>query len=187
MTDREKLSKAVGQVAWGYIFIYFNINLGPIDILPNFVGYIFILNSIDALAKEEKSTILLKPLIYVLIVWEVLKWINNGFVSFTPSGYIYSLFNTIVVVVSLYYNFQLFTNLATIAEKNFCNEKESLLTLRTVYTLLITAVSILGVIKINEDIMTFISLGLMAITAVIIISTSAVLFGFKKSIQKSPC
>ena len=91
MTDREKLSKAVGQVAWGYIFIYFNINLGPIDILPNFVGYIFILNSIDALAKEEKSTILLKPLIYVLIVWEVLKWINNGFVSFTPSGYIYSL------------------------------------------------------------------------------------------------
>lgn len=181
MTDREKLSKAIGQVAWGYIFIYFNINLGPIDILPNFVGYIFILKSLETLAMEERSTILLKPLVYILFVWELLNWLN-GFLTLTPSGYIYTIANTIVIVISLYYNFQLFTNLATIADKNFCKEKDGLLMLRTVYTILITAISILGVIKINEDIMTFISLGLIAITVVIIISTSAVLFGFKKSI-----
>ena len=183
MTDREKLSKAVGSVAWGYIFIYFNFNLGPIDILPNFVGYFFILNSIDTLAKEEKSTALLKPLVYILIVWEILKWLN-AFVNITLDGYIYTLVNTIVIVVSLYYNFQLFTNLASIAEKYFCKEKDGILTLRTVYTIMITTVSLLGVIKINEDIMDIISLGLVAVTVVIIISTSVVLFGFKKSLTQ---
>ena len=183
MTDREKLSKAIGLVAWGYIFIYFNINLGPVDILPNFVGYMFILNSLETLAIEERSTILLKPIVYILIVWEILKCLN-GFISLTPSGYIYTVVNTIVIVVSLYYNFQLFTNLATIAEKNFCKEKDGLLTLRTVYTLMLTTVSVLGVLRINEDIMSFISLGLIAVTVVVIISTSAVLFGLKNSILK---
>ena len=183
MTDREKLSKAVGLVAWGYIFIYFNINLGPLDILPNFVGYIFILNSLETLAIEEKSTILLKPIVYILIVWEILKLLN-GFVALTPSGYIYSILNTIVIVVSLYYNFQLFTNLASIAEKYFCKQKDGLLILRTVYTILLTTVSVLGVIRINEDIMSIISLGLIAVTVVVIISTSAVLFGLKNSILK---
>ena len=181
MTDRERLGKAVGKIAWGYFFIYFNINLGTIDLLPTFVGYIFILNSIDTLAEEERSTALLKPLLYILIVWEILKWIN-GFVNFTPSGYIYTLINTIVIVISIYYNFQLFTNLASIAEKLFCKEKDGLLVLRTVYTILLTVVSVLGIIKINEDIMSIISFVLIAITLVIIIATSSVLFGFKKSI-----
>ena len=181
MTDRERLGKAVGKIAWGYFFIYFNINLGTIDLLPTFVGYIFILNSIDTLAEEERSTALLKPLLYILIVWEILKWIN-GFVNFTPSGYIYTLINTIVIVISIYYNFQLFTNLSSIAEKLFCKEKDGLLILRTVYTILLTVVSVLGIININEDIMSIISVGLIAVSVVIIIATSSVLFGFKKSI-----
>ena len=181
MIDREKLSSAIGLVAWGYFFIYFNLNLGPIDILPNFVGYMFILNSLDKLAVEERSTILLRPLVYILIAWELLKLIN-GFVNLSPQGYIFSLINTVVIVVSLYYNFQLFTNLSTIADKYECIQEKSLLVLRTLYTVLITVVSLIGLLPSESDIVQWISLGLNAITLVLVITTSSVLFGLKKSI-----
>lgn len=181
MTDREKLGKAVGLVAWGYIFIYFNINLGPMDILPNFVGYMLILNSLEGLAIEERSTILLKPLVWILIVWEIFTWVNS-MINLTLTGYLYSTVHTIVTIVSLYYNFQLFTNLAAIAERYECIQQRGLLVLRTIYTLLITLVSITGLLPFDVGIMELLSLGLVAITVVIIITTSSVLFGFKKSL-----
>lgn len=36
---------------WGFIFVIVNINIGPFDILPNFLGYIFIASGLSGLAQ----------------------------------------------------------------------------------------------------------------------------------------
>lgn len=47
---------------WGIIFVFININIGPIDILPNFLGYIFIacglsgLEQVDSIYKKGIMT-----------------------------------------------------------------------------------------------------------------------------------
>ncbi len=185
MNIREKLAKAVGLVAWGYVFIYFDLNLGPFDILPNFVGYMFMLNSLETLAIEERSTILLKPLVYILIVWEMLQWLN-AFINLTPAGYLYTLANTIVIVVSLYYNFQLLTNLAAIAQKYDCYEERNIILLRTIYTLLITFVALpLQTSFIPEYIMDIIPLVMIFIVVIIIFASCLILFSFKHSLNNT--
>ena len=37
MTSRSALSSAVGKIAWGYLFLHLHINLGALDILPDWV------------------------------------------------------------------------------------------------------------------------------------------------------
>lgn len=43
LKSADNLASAVGAVGRAYIFIYLNINLGTLDILPDWVGYVFIL------------------------------------------------------------------------------------------------------------------------------------------------
>ena len=42
------------RVFWGILFITFHINLGPIRILPAFVGYLFISSGINILYENTK-------------------------------------------------------------------------------------------------------------------------------------
>lgn len=41
------------KLAWGMMFIIFNINLGPINILPNFIGYLLILSGFTILSEQH--------------------------------------------------------------------------------------------------------------------------------------
>lgn len=42
------------KLFWGMIFIIFNINLGAINILPNFIGYILIYSGLDVLQEQHE-------------------------------------------------------------------------------------------------------------------------------------
>lgn len=42
------------KLFWGIIFIIFNINIGPINIMPNFIGYLFILSGINILIHQNE-------------------------------------------------------------------------------------------------------------------------------------
>ena len=184
MTDRTNLSKAIGLIAWGYVLIYFNFNIGPLDILPNWLGYILIYSALDTIGKEEISALLLKPLVIIIGIYEVLMTIK-GLLDLTLSSYAFTLIHTVVVIVILYYNFQLFTNLANIATKYSCPQSEGIIILRTSYTLLITVASLIEVVFIPEYIIQIAIVGLLVVTTIIIIVTCIVLFGFKHSIKES--
>jgi len=45
---------AYRKMFWGFIFVYIHINIGPIDILPNFAGYIMVYSALRKLAKQEE-------------------------------------------------------------------------------------------------------------------------------------
>lgn len=132
MSEQQRLSSAVNSIAWGYILIHVNFNLGTMDILPGWVGYLLICSSFSALAVRERSVSLLRPLGIILIIWNLIDWIvttMNGRLN------LYGL-EILVVVLGLYFHFQLLTNLARIAEQFECPESGRLLKLRTAITVL---------------------------------------------------
>ncbi|MEG1578494.1 MAG: hypothetical protein RR336_06995 [Oscillospiraceae bacterium] len=136
--EREKLAGAVQSIAWGYVLLHLNINLGTLDVLPNWAGYVLILRTLPILGKSEPSALLLRPLGILLALWEGLLWGLTIF-SIPFDSTIVSILGS---VASLYFHFQLLTNLASLAQRYRCPEERKILNLRTVRTLLITLLAL---------------------------------------------
>lgn len=145
MTDYQELCKSIGKVAWGYFFIYFNININSISILPSFIGYLLFLSAIKALCKEERELALLKTLATILSVWHIASWLAS-WVSIDLDGML-QVVDIIIGVVNIYFHFQLLTNLASIAAKYQSDDDEldaKFLRYRTLQTIMLTSVIIVG-------------------------------------------
>ena len=127
------LCDAIKKIALGYLLLHLNINSGSVDLLPGWAGYLLMLYALPNLGKEEESAKLLIPLCKVLMVISVYSWLNISFFSGILEVEVITMLTTII---SLYFDFQLFTNLATIAARYGCSQEKGILRLRTVNTLL---------------------------------------------------
>lgn len=132
------LAEAVKRIAWGYLLIYLNVNLGTLNVLPNWLGYCFFLWALPVIAKEESSAALLRPLGMLLAVWEGVLWAAAAFGTQLDSY----LLTTIAAALSLYFHFQLLTNLANIAARYGCPQEKRIRVLRTVQTVGITLLAL---------------------------------------------
>ena len=65
------LCAAIKKIAFGYLLIHLHINLGTIDILPGWAGYLLILSAIPSISVDEESAKLLEPLAKILLVANV--------------------------------------------------------------------------------------------------------------------
>lgn len=135
-----KLYSGISRCAWGYFFLYFDINIGAVSILPRFVGYWLFLTALGLLAEEERELKLLRPLCIGLLLWQVLCW-GLPILGIEPSGRV-AFADVVVCVTELYFQFQLLTNLATIAQR--CQPEDGgydrkILSCRTMQTVLLTA------------------------------------------------
>ena len=66
MEQKELLCKALKWSAWGYFFLYFNINIGALNLLPAWIGYVLFYNAIKtSISYYESSANLLKPLCFL--------------------------------------------------------------------------------------------------------------------------
>lgn len=128
------LSGGMKRIAWGFLLIYLDVNLGTIDILPNWLGFCLLVWALPAVAKEEPSAILLRPLGILLAIWEGVLWAAAALGQEVNSY----LITAVMAVLSLYFYFQLLTNLANVAKKYDCPQEKQILTLRTVQTILTT-------------------------------------------------
>lgn len=142
--DYEKLYRGVSHAAWAYFFLYFNINLGSLNILPDFVCYLLLWSAIGCLEEEERDLTLLRPLCVLLGVWAGADWVFTLFGG-TLDGQFRPM-DLLISVAAIYFHFQLFTDFAHLAARYQSQGEEldrSLLRLRTVHTLLLTAVAVL--------------------------------------------
>lgn len=137
------LYSGISKVAWGYIFLFFDFNLGTVSILPDFVGYLLFLSAIGLLQEEEAELALLKPFGTILVLWSGAEWIASWFtISFDDS---FQIFSIIICIVSIYFQFQMLTNLASIAAKYQSYGMEldkDILRYRTIQTIMITGTMI---------------------------------------------
>lgn len=143
--NHEKLYRGVSHAAWAYFFLYFNINLGSLNILPDFVCYLLLWSAIGCLEEEERDLTLLRPLCVLLGVWAGADWVFTLFGG-TLDGQFRPM-DLLISVAAIYFHFQLFTDFAHLAARYQPQGEEldrSLLRLRTVHTLLLTAFAVLG-------------------------------------------
>lgn len=155
MTDNQKLYKALSKIAYGLIVIHVNINIGSIDILPDFAGYIMITLAIISLKDECKTIGLLKSLGIFLSVWSVAAIILalTEAAVFPFSNYI----NSIVKIIGIYFYFQLFTDISLIAKKYQPEDvsfDKKFITRRNIITVSETLFFFLGNVLLNSDFLT---------------------------------
>ena len=140
--DYERLYRGVSHAAWAYIFLYLDINLNTLNILPDFVCYLLLWSAISCLEGEERDLRLLRPLCLLLGVWAGLEW-AVALLGWSLEGRLLP-WDLLLAVAGLYFHFQLFTDFAHLAER-YQGEGETLdrrlLRLRTVQALLQTALT----------------------------------------------
>ncbi len=185
MTDYGKIYAGITKAIWGYFFLYFDINLGTVSILPSFVGYILFLKAIDLLKEEERELSLLKTLGYILTVWDAIEWLAKC-VSYSFEGQ-WQFVTLIVALINMYFHFQFITNIATIAKKHQaegCEYNKKLLTCRTIQTLMLTVFIVITRFNfILEEIWVYVSFALAIIYIIVCIYIMATLNGLRKNLK----
>ena len=179
MDKKEQLCKAIKKIGWGYVPLYFNFNLGTIDVLPSWWSYfMFFREGIEGIEEEEESVKLLKPIGIGLGIYYLITWFCTMFG--VPTNWF--LISEIASIASLYYHFQLLTNLANIAGKYGCEQEKSILTLRTLQTVLLTILAF----TVHFEEIYEISLVLAIVQIVVVIITCIVLRNFKRALEQLP-
>ena len=143
MTDYQKLYSGISKAAWGYFFLYFNINFNNVSILPSFVGYLLFLSAIKLLNNEERALSLLRTLGVIMALWTGVEWLAS-FIGIKIEG-MWQFIDIIISLVNLYFHFQFLTNLASIAAKYQSEGYEldaKLLRYRTLQTIMLTAIEV---------------------------------------------
>lgn len=98
------------RMFWGLVLIFFDINLGKIDIMPNIIGAIMVATSIDNLSDKEESFKKGRPFAWLVVgntaLATILKFINiniqNSNIEFLWSvGF--SLFSMIISLINMFF------------------------------------------------------------------------------------
>ena len=176
--DRQKLYRAIKHIAWAYILLYLDINLITVNILPNWLGFLLILHALPALSAEVPSAALLRPFAALLAVWEGIEWIAKTLAITVDADL--SILSLIVSVIVLYFHFQLLTDLATLSEKYACPQTQKLLHLRTVNTLIATALSL----PLPWQNVEWLAIAALLVYGAIVIWICFILFGLKRSLTE---
>lgn len=177
MEERKGLYSSLGKIAWGYALIYLHFNINTIDLLPDWAGWLLIYSALPGIAGAgEPSAMLLRPLCGLLAAWEGLCWVLTALGEPTE---LWGLW-LIAAVLTLYVHFQLFTNLASAAERFGCPQRRSLLVLRTVNVVFTTLLSL--PLPLDEGDGWFIW-PFLALTLVIIVWTIVVMNTFQASLR----
>lgn len=182
MTDYRKLSDGISKAACGYFFIYFNINMNSVSLLPSFAGYLLFLSAINELQDEERELSLLPTLGVILAVWHGISWLA-GWVSLNLDG-AWQFVDITFSLVNLYFHFQLLTNLASIAAKyqpEGYKQDAKLLRYRTLQTVMLTAVTVLTLLHpwLSES-WTYISAGMLIVYFIAGICLMKALFDLRR-------
>lgn len=135
--NREDLRACLSRFAWGYVFFLLNINLGTLEILPNWVGMLLFYKALPVLAQWQPDARLLPPLAVLLGWCEGVSWLLALVDVSLPE-----LVSILVAVVSLYFHFQLLTNLADLADDLGCAQGKNLRIFRTINVLLATCTAL---------------------------------------------
>lgn len=68
--------RGLTRIAWGYVFLHLNLNLGTLNILPNWVGYLLFFSAIILLGDQLRDLTLLKSFCILLGVGELADWLT---------------------------------------------------------------------------------------------------------------
>ena len=175
------LSSAIKKIAVSYIFIYFSINIWVIDMLPDWLGYFMIVSVLPVISQEERSAQLLRPFGIALGVWTIIEWI----LKIIGAEWNLMLINLVVGIVVIYFHFQLITNIASLDIEE--SKRKRLLILRTLIVILHTIMTLSLLTPpsfIDNEVYTYILMGIAVPQTVFCIWIACELFGLSKTMRE---
>lgn len=108
------LRKSICDIFFAYVLIYldfnFSVNGHALNILPDWAGYAILFSQLGALTAEQPSLRLLRPFALLLGINGGYDWVNRFTGDLLPG--LPSWLSLIVGLISMYFHFQLFTDLA---------------------------------------------------------------------------
>lgn len=173
MKDK-KLSDAIFKIATAFVLLYVDLNFGNLNAAPNWVGYGIILKTFDTLAEEEPTVKLLETPGYILAGWSFVEWVARFF-GYPLNGYGIAW---IMSVLQLYFQFQLLTNLAGIAEAYAPGHEGRILQLRSLMTVVLTGYTLYSVFEPPQAVTLAVAIVYLGAAAL----TVKVLMGLQKDI-----
>lgn len=108
------------RIFWGMILVFFNFNIGPIDVLPNIIGVIMIAMALNGLyqTKNEESFKKGEPYGWIMVGFEVVNLVFKftGYNSMEASNssiliLLYGQIAALIRIILLYYIFKGIFNL----------------------------------------------------------------------------
>lgn len=144
--NKYKYIQAIKRIGYGYLLTLVNINIGTINIIPDWLGYYFFHTGIQEISQYEKSTELLEPLNIILGVYEFIIWCLK-IIGIEIDHY---AFTVILSIISLYFHFQLLTNIATIAKTHGSIHAKRIFQLRNANVIFITVMQLLVLLRHNH-------------------------------------
>ena len=114
--NNQNIRHALSRIAWAYLLILLNFRInGGLDLLPDWVGYLLIFLAIGMLAGELRDLPLLKPFCVLLGAASLVDWLALPLSGSELTGRFF-LLSALAACVSLYFHFQLLTDLALLAD-----------------------------------------------------------------------
>ena len=180
--ENENIYSGLSNAAWGYFFLHFDFNLGPISIFPRFVGWL-LLSACQKLSGERRDLALLKPLTALLAAWYGLDWLLSWGGGDVDGHFLF--LDLLVAVAGLYFHFQFLTDMAALAKQyqpEDANLDRRLLRCRTVYVVLITLLALIGNLPIEllEHLGEYALIGMALIACIAAVMIMAALFKLRR-------
>lgn len=180
--ETKTLSSAIKKIAISYILIYLHINISVIDIFPDWLGYFLIVSVLPVLSQKERSAQLLKPFGIALGVWNIFEWV----LKIAGTEWNLTIINIVFSIITIYFHFQLITNIATLDIEE--RKKKRLLDLRTatviLHTVLRISVLIPSAISVDNEIYSYIMMFLLIPQLIICFWISGELFNISKVLKE---
>lgn len=178
--ETKTLSSAIKKVAISYIFIYFHIHISVIDILPDWLGYFMIVSALPVLSEKEQSAQLLRPFGIAIGIWNIINWV----LEITDAQWNLTLIRILFSIVTIYFHFQLITNIATLDIEQ--SKRKRLLILRTLTVLLHTLLTLSLFIPttIDNEVYSYILIFIAIPQIAICFWIAGELFGLSKTMER---
>ena len=171
-----QLAKAVRRIAIGFLLIHLHIKINGFDLLSDFVGWLLVWLAVrdPALEREQPKTSLLRGFALALWLWSLPELVQIELP--TQLGRMKGILDLIMALVGIYFYFQLLTELAQLAEKYAAtaNLSGGLLKGRTWLIVLRTASVLLMSLKVDQDILTVVVLGVLVVIGKNVVSLPAI-------------
>ena len=167
--NNQNIRHALSKIAWAYLLILLNFRINDLDLLPNWAGYLLIFLAIGQLSGELRNLPLLKPFCILLGIAAGVDWLALPLSGAELTGRFF-LLSALVACVSLYFHFQLLTDLARLAEEHPVGDgpdplARRLRIFRNIDAVLSAATALPGVLSLPvEGILPELLLGLAAIS-----------------------
>lgn len=184
---QSSIRSALSCLAWGYLLLFFHINLGSIPIVPEGVAYLILVRGILLLRDEERDFALLWPFGVFLALLNFVQLLfpgqaSSGLLSSTASSWL-TLLQT---VFYLYFHFGLLTACARLAERYQPGGwmlGRNLRFLRNIFVILDTLVSAILMLWMLPSWISVVSAIILLLTALLIASA---LFRLRRIFSSGP-